>query len=270
MNSRPQSDLTRSKGAPSYRFQGNWKMLLNRDSDVGKHTISLLKSLKRRPSFGVVDPTSSTPFLFIAHPHIHLWKSHLIPTMCWAQYNKFECLSYTLEAQKPCGRYRRAINCWDRLPQSCAQFVGAKRKGTYVRPTLGTFFRGSGRVKAKVAQSSPTLCNSMDYTVLRILLARILEGVAYPFSKGSSQPRDRTQVSCRVRKIPWRRERLPTLVFWPGEFHGLSMESHRVRHNWVTFSVYQTTIINQKNRKLQITEMWKEKYPCYWTPFKIV
>ena len=22
-------------------------------------------------------------------------------------------------------------------------------------------------------------------------------------------------------KIPWRRERLPTLVFWPGEFHGL-------------------------------------------------
>ena len=24
-----------------------------------------------------------------------------------------------------------------------------------------------------------------------------------------------------VRKIPWRRERLPTLVFWPREFHGL-------------------------------------------------
>ena len=23
-----------------------------------------------------------------------------------------------------------------------------------------------------------------------------------------------------VGKIPWRRERLPTLVFWPGEFHG--------------------------------------------------
>ena len=25
----------------------------------------------------------------------------------------------------------------------------------------------------------------------------------------------------RVEKIPWRRERLPTPVFWPGEFHGL-------------------------------------------------
>ena len=24
-----------------------------------------------------------------------------------------------------------------------------------------------------------------------------------------------------VGKIPWRRERLPTLGFWPGEFHGL-------------------------------------------------
>ena len=24
-----------------------------------------------------------------------------------------------------------------------------------------------------------------------------------------------------VRKIPWRRERLPTPVLWPGEFHGL-------------------------------------------------
>ena len=24
-----------------------------------------------------------------------------------------------------------------------------------------------------------------------------------------------------VRKIPWRRERLPTPLFWPGEFHGL-------------------------------------------------
>ena len=25
-------------------------------------------------------------------------------------------------------------------------------------------------------------------------------------------------------KIPWRRERLPTPVFWPGEFHGLDRQ----------------------------------------------
>ena len=50
-------------------------------------------------------------------------------------------------------------------------------------------------VKVKVAQSCPTLCNSMDYTVHEILWARILEWVTFPFSRGSSQPRDWTQVS---------------------------------------------------------------------------
>ena len=51
-------------------------------------------------------------------------------------------------------------------------------------------------VKVKVGQSCPTLCDHMDYTVHGILQARILEWVAFPFSRGSSQPRDRTQVSC--------------------------------------------------------------------------
>ena len=40
-----------------------------------------------------------------------------------------------------------------------------------------------------------TLCDPMDYTVHGILQARILEWVAFPFSRGSSQPRDQTQVS---------------------------------------------------------------------------
>ena len=35
----------------------------------------------------------------------------------------------------------------------------------------------------------------MDYTVHGILQARILEWVASPISRGSSQPRDQTQVS---------------------------------------------------------------------------
>ena len=50
-------------------------------------------------------------------------------------------------------------------------------------------------MKVKVAQSYPTLCNLMDYTGHRILQARILEWVSYPFSRGSSQPRNRTRVS---------------------------------------------------------------------------
>ena len=40
-----------------------------------------------------------------------------------------------------------------------------------------------------------TLCDPMDYTVHGILQARILEWVAFPFSRLSSQPRDQTQVS---------------------------------------------------------------------------
>ena len=50
-------------------------------------------------------------------------------------------------------------------------------------------------MKVKVAQSCLTLCDPMDHTVHGILQARILEWVAVPFSRGSSQPRDRTQVS---------------------------------------------------------------------------
>ena len=46
----------------------------------------------------------------------------------------------------------------------------------------------------KVGQTCPTLCDSIDYTVHGILQARILEWVVVPFSRGSSQPRDRTQV----------------------------------------------------------------------------
>ena len=52
-----------------------------------------------------------------------------------------------------------------------------------------------------VTQSFPTLCNPMDWSspgssVHGILQARILEWRAIPFFRGSSWPRDLTQVSC--------------------------------------------------------------------------
>ena len=49
--------------------------------------------------------------------------------------------------------------------------------------------------KVKVAQSCPTLSNHMAYIVRGILQARILEWVDVPFSRGSSQSRDLTQIS---------------------------------------------------------------------------
>ena len=56
-------------------------------------------------------------------------------------------------------------------------------------------FKVNTLLKVKVAQLCWTICNPMDYTVHGILQARILEWVAFPFSRGSSQPRDQTQVS---------------------------------------------------------------------------
>ena len=54
---------------------------------------------------------------------------------------------------------------------------------------------GNWEPEVKVTQSCPALCNPMDYTVHEILQARTLEQVAFPYSGGSFQPRDQTQVS---------------------------------------------------------------------------
>ena len=136
---------------------------------------------------------------------------------------------------------------------------------------------GNGNPLQYSCLENPMDRGAWQATVHGILQARILEWVAVPFSRGSSQPRDRKnpvshiadgfftiwatrEVGCDqllknifllwativlselplwlswqrihlqfrrpgfnswVGKIPWRREQLPTPVFWPGEFHGL-------------------------------------------------
>ena len=55
--------------------------------------------------------------------------------------------------------------------------------------------------ESEVTQSCPTLCDPKDCSlpgssICGILQARILEWVAISFSRGSSQPRDRTRLSC--------------------------------------------------------------------------
>ena len=57
------------------------------------------------------------------------------------------------------------------------------------------FIHFKRKVKVKVTQSCQTLRDPMDYTVCGILQARILEWVTFPFSRGPSHPRDRTQIS---------------------------------------------------------------------------
>ena len=78
-------------------------------------------------------------------------------------------------------------------------------------------------LKVKVIQLCLTLCDPMDYTVQGILQARILEPVAFPFSRWSSQPRDRTQISLiagrfftswatRKAQEYWSRQPIPSLA----------------------------------------------------------
>ena len=72
------------------------------------------------------------------------------------------------------------------------------------------------KVKVKVAQSCPTHCDPMDYKVHGILPARTLEWVAYPFSSGSSWPRDRTQVSCMAGGFFTTRATREAQEYWGG------------------------------------------------------
>ena len=59
------------------------------------------------------------------------------------------------------------------------------------------------KVKVKVAPLCPTLCNPRHYTVHGILQARILEWVAFPFSRGSSQPRAKSRSpAMQVESLP--------------------------------------------------------------------
>ena len=66
-----------------------------------------------------------------------------------------------------------------------------------------------------------------------------------------------TWVRSWVGKIPWKREQLPTPVFWPGEFHGLqSMGSQRVGHNWETF----TFTFHSKVPIIGLNEEWQNHF----------
>ena len=90
-------------------------------------------------------------------------------------------------------------------------------KWHFVISTSGPFYL----LKVKVAQSCPTLCDPIDCSpqgssVHGILQARILEWVAVPFSKGSSQPRDWIHVSHTAGRffIVWATSEAPE--YWNG------------------------------------------------------
>ena len=84
-------------------------------------------------------------------------------------------------------------------PSSLSSIMGCRETNT--RLSLpAPFYRVLKYVNVLVAQWCPTLCDPMDYSPLGssvhgILQEGILEWVAIPFSRGSSQPGDQTRVS---------------------------------------------------------------------------
>ena len=92
-----------------------------------------------------------------------------------------------------------------------------KAKDSHWWPVPGIHLRPRESVKTLATQSCATLCSPMDCSppgssVHGIFQARILEWFAISFSRGSSQPRDWTQVSCTAgrfftnwapREAPW-------------------------------------------------------------------
>ena len=98
--------------------------------------------------------------------------------------------------------------------------------------------------KVKVSQSCLTLCDPMDYVVHGILQARILEWVADPFSRGSSQPRSPAlQADSLPAKLPGK----PLKIWTPNDWSKSLLE-----RGFFFFFKYKTVRMGAKRRKIQI------------------
>ena len=105
---------------------------------------------------------------------------------------------------------------------------------------LSTDLRGlvHACVHAKLLQSCLTLCDAMDCSppgssVHGISQARIMESVAISFSRGSSRPRDKTQVSCIAGRFftIWATWSLP-LVRWRCSKWTTVWQTHVLLASW--------------------------------------
>ena len=92
----------------------------------------------------------------------------------------------TIEA----GDFNAPLASMDRAPGR--ESVRQQRSRTTKQWCITGKFRTETESHSVVTDS----CDPMDYIVYGILQARIPEWVAFPFSRASSQPRDRSQVSC--------------------------------------------------------------------------
>ena len=89
---------------------------------------------------------------------------------------------------------QRSLNCWITREIPAKQLL--KLGFGVSSPTYLWWYFFSLKINSKTKLHRVQLfATPTDYTVHGILQARILEWVAFPFSRGSSQPRGQTRVS---------------------------------------------------------------------------
>ena len=114
------------------------------------------------------------------------------------------------------------------------------REGGHLRKA--TTCQNSEEVKwnwGHVVHSCPTLCDPMDYTVHGILQARMLEWVAFPFSRGSSRPRDWTWIShiagrCFTIWATWEAPTITKITCQVFSFLGFPRLNAREKYFWLS------------------------------------
>ena len=118
------------------------------------------------------------------------------------------------------------------------------------------------KVKVKVTQSCQTLCDPLVCVVHGILQARILEWVAFPFSRGSSQPREQTQVSRIAGRFftSWTKRESPIYK----SFNKASLSFKFTQLNFLS-SNRRTTLpmAPHGHNRVRITTSWKPNWPNY-------
>ena len=118
-------------------------------------------------------------------------------------------------------------------------------------------------MKVKVDQLCPTLYDPMYYTVRGISQARILEWVAVSFSRGSSRPRNWTQVSCIAGRIFTVWAPREAHKAWDGsdEQFSIIQSSRWHRFEWLTMSSEDSEV---QYRNLESGVLETKCHFCFW------
>jgi len=118
-----------------------------------------------------------------------LWGTSIL---YWAWDNGWQKLEPGDSERQKVPKAGEGVGDWKKLLESSLKL---QSMNTSLKAGIGS------ESESEVTQSCLTLCNPMDCSlrgssIHDILQARILEWIAISSSRGSSQPRDRTHVSC--------------------------------------------------------------------------